>query len=73
MVYQLKNLAISELLAAKPKEENPEEPVKQPTSINKIDLLEDASLKTKGEVDAYIERLKAKLYKYISDGGIDIK
>ena len=37
------------------------------------DLLESATLKTKGEVDQYIENLKSKLYAYIPNGGIKIK
>lgn len=74
MIYSKKNQAISDLLAAKPVEtETQETPVKETTIVNKTDLIESASLKTKSEVDSYIERLKAKLYKYISDGGIDIK
>ena len=37
------------------------------------DLLESATLKTKGEIDEYIENLKSKLYAYIPNGGIKIK
>lgn len=75
-INSLKDEAVSELVSAKPpvKPDQPEVPVvKEPSQVNKNELLEGATLKTKGEVDQYIEKLKSKLYKYISDGGIKIE
>lgn len=74
-INDIKNGAIAELLAAKPVPVNPIDPVevKEPTDITKDELIEVATLKTQGEVDQYIERLKSKLYKYIPNGGVKIK
>lgn len=75
-INSLKDQAVSELVSAK-SPVTPDQPAveaeKEPSQVNKNELLEGATLKTKGEVDQYIEKLKTKLYKYISDGGIKIE
>ena len=77
-IKQIQNEATTELLNAKaPETDNGDQPaepeVKAPESISKDELFETATLKTKGEVDQYLEKLKSKLYQYISKNGIDIK
>ena len=62
------------MLAAKPADDNPNvEQPKEPVEKQMSELFESTTLKTKGEVDQYVEKLKSKLYKLISDGGVKIK
>lgn len=73
-IDSIKNNAVADLLAAKPADDNPN--VEQPKELvekQMSELFESTTLKTKGEVDQYVEKLKSKLYKFVSDGGVKIK
>lgn len=77
-IKQIQNEATTELLNAKAPDTgsnsvNADYEVKEPEVISKDVLFETATLKTKGEVDQYLEKLKSKLYQYITKNGIDIK
>jgi len=73
-IDSIKNTAVADLLAAKPADDNPNvEQPKEPVEKQMSELLESTTLKTKGEVDQYVEKIKSKLYKLISDGGVKIK
>lgn len=72
----IKDEAIADLLNAKPISVGPDpvDPVvEEPTDVDRNDLIQPKVLKTKYEVDAYINELKEKLYKYIPNGGVKIK
>ena len=76
IVIKIKNEAVNEMLSAKPVVETNndiEQQVKEIRLINKNELVETAKLTTIGEVNTYIENLKVKLYKYVQDGGVEIK
>ena len=72
-IQKIKSDATTALLNAKPTEVKVDDEPKEPEVVSKSELLEAATLKTKGEVDQYLEKLKSKLYQYISKNGIDIK
>ncbi len=44
----------------------------EPVSVNKAAIVESATLKTKSDIDNYIENLRSKLYAYIKNGGVKI-
>ena len=72
----IKDEAIAALLNAKPISVGPDpvdSVVEEPTDVDRNDLIQPRVLKTKLEVDAYINELKEKLYKYIPNGGVKIK
>lgn len=48
------------------------EPKQTPTPVTKESILESATLKTKSDIDQYVDNLKKKLYAYIIDGGVEI-
>ena len=72
-VNLIKNNAISDLLAAQPAEDDDNPEKKEPVIVDKSELLDAVTLTSKNDVDKYVENLKAKLYKYVSEGGIKIK
>lgn len=45
---------------------------KQPKVVSKSEIVESATLATKGDVDSYLEKLKKKLYAFITEGGVKI-
>ena len=74
-ISSIKNDAVTELLSAKAPVDTTSSAVenKDPVEKTREDLFETTILKTKGEVDQYVEKIKTKLYKFITDGGIKIK
>ncbi len=75
-INSLKDQGVNELVSAKPPvtpDQHDTPVIKEPSQVNKNELLENVTLKTKGEVDQYVEKLKSKLYKYIPDGGVKIE
>ena len=60
-IDSIKNNAVADLLAAKPADDNPNvEQPKEPVEKQMSELFETTTLKTKGEVDQYIEKLKSR-------------
>jgi hypothetical protein len=45
---------------------------KEPVQMAKNSVIESATLTTKSDVDNYVEKLKAKLYAFLKDGGVKI-
>ena len=70
-VNQIKTIAVNAMLSAVPP--HVDVTPKEVKVIDKTEIVETATLKTTGEVDTYINKLRTKLYKYVQDGGVEIK
>ena len=60
-IQKIKGDATTALLNAKPAEVEVNDEPKEPEIVSKDELLETATLKTKGEVDQYLEKLKSEM------------
>lgn len=70
-VNQIKTSAVNAMLSAVPPHVDVEP--KEVKIVERNEIIETATLKTTGEVDTYINKLRTKLYKYVQDGGVEIK
>lgn len=70
-VNQIKTIAVNAMLSAVPPHVQ-DEP-KEVKIVERNEIIETATLKTTGEVDTYINKLRTKLYKFVQDGGVEIK
>ena len=70
-VNQIKTIDVNAMLSAQPP--HVEDEPKELKIVERNEIIETATLKTTGEVDTYINNLRTKLYKFVQDGGVEIK